>query len=146
MAWTQEEGSLCIGVEVDEGVRGKDVNLEVHMKRMKLAIQEKTVLEGTFPADVVPDGSFFSMENADNSKLCVITIEKREVSGERWVELFEDEALDVSITDHVRSTVRWGCSDWAERSPAASILGVASVHAPSICPERSPCVTPCSFI
>lgn len=102
VAWTQDEGSLCIGVEVSEEVRGRDVNLEVHPTRMKLAVQDKTVLEGPFPADVVPDGSFFSMESADNSKLCVITIEKKQVSGERWDELFEDEAPDATITDQVR--------------------------------------------
>lgn len=105
VAWTQDEGSLCIGVEVSEEVRGRDVNLEVHPKRMKLVVQDKTVLEGPFPADVVPDGSFFSMESADNSKLCVITIEKRQVSGDRWVELFEDEALDTTVTDKVCCTL-----------------------------------------
>lgn len=109
VAWTQDDSSLCIGVEVADEVRGKDVNLEVHPKRMKLDIQDKPVLQGSFPAAVVPDGCFFSMETADKSKMCVITIEKRDVPGARWVELFEEEALDTSITDKVRSAVtsRW---------------------------------------
>jgi CS domain len=102
VAWTQDESSLCIGVEVSDGVKGKDVKLEVHPKRMRLDILGKPVLEGGFPADVVPDGCFFSMETANNSRLCVITIEKKDVPSERWVELFEEEALDASITDKVR--------------------------------------------
>lgn len=103
VAWTQDEGSLCIGVQVSDGVKGKDVNLEVHPTRMKLEVQDQHVLEGSFPAAVVPDGCFFAMETADNARMCVITLEKRDASGERWVELFEEEALDASITDQASS-------------------------------------------
>jgi hypothetical protein len=102
VAWTQDESSLCIGLEVDDAVKGRDVKLEVHPKRMKLDIQGQTVLEGTFPADVKPDGCFFAMEMAENSKMCVITLEKRDPNNQRWTEVFEDDALDTRITDKVR--------------------------------------------
>lgn len=127
VAWTQDEGSLCIGVEVADDVRGKDVNLEVHPRRMKLEIQQKLVIEGPFPAAVKPDGSFFSMETADKSKLCLITLEKQEVSADRWVELFEDEELDTSITDKVCSAEdprHW----WHLQSPQACPFGVPMEH------------------
>jgi hypothetical protein len=101
VAWTQDEDSVTVGVQVNDDTKGKEVNFVVHPKRMKLDVQGTTLLEGAFPNPVNPDGSFFTIEEKNGQKMCVLTLEKKEITGTNWLEFFADEAVDTTITDKV---------------------------------------------
>jgi hypothetical protein len=103
--WTQDTSTVTVGVVISDNIRGKDVDLIVHPGRMKLTLGDKTALEGTFDDRVVPDGSFFSIESKRDKRMCVITLEKKEIGHESWMGFFEEDQLDTSVTCKVRACV-----------------------------------------
>jgi hypothetical protein len=46
VSWSQSTDEVQIKVPVDDSVRGKDVDFEVHPTRLRLAVQGKTLLQG----------------------------------------------------------------------------------------------------
>ena len=106
-AWTQDTSTVSVGVVMPEGVRGKEVDLEVHPSRMRLAIRGDMALEGNFPEKVVPDNSFFSIEERDSKRMCQITLEKKEIGHMSWSEFFAEDVPDNSVTHKVRFWPPW---------------------------------------
>jgi hypothetical protein len=99
--WTQDTDNVNIGVVVDENARGKDVEFEVHPTRMRLAIKGKVALEGDFVEKVVPDGSFFGMDAKDGKRMCLITLEKKQMGHKSWESFFEEDQVDTEVTHKV---------------------------------------------
>jgi hypothetical protein len=99
--WTQDTDTVTVAVMIGDEIRGKDVNLTVHPSRMILTFKGEPVLEGTFPSKVVPDGSFFQIEERNGSRSCVLTLEKKEMGFESWSGFFAEDALDKTITHKV---------------------------------------------
>jgi CS domain len=99
--WTQDTTTVHVGVAIDEGTRGRDINLEVHPRRMVLKINGQTALEGDFDDKVEPDNSFFSIEEKDDKRLCLVTLDKKEMGHNSWKEFFAEDAIDDSITHEV---------------------------------------------
>lgn len=98
--WTQDNGTVTVGVVIADDVRAKQVDLEVHPRRMKLAIQGQTALEGGFTANehVDPNGSFFELETNEKGRMCVVTLQKKEIGHDSWDSFFADESIDDSVT------------------------------------------------
>ena len=100
--WKQSTDSISVGVIISEETRGKDIKLEVHPRRMKLTIHGDTALEGDFKEKVEPDGSFFSIEEQNDKRMCLITLDKKDMGHESWKEFFAEDAIDDSVTHKAR--------------------------------------------
>jgi hypothetical protein len=99
--WSQDTDNVNVGVVVSEEVSGKDIDLEVHPRRMRLTVKGAVALEGDFAEKVVPDGSFFGIEAKDGKRMCLITLEKKQMGHGSWESFFEEEQLDTEITHKV---------------------------------------------
>eukprot|EP00892_Ulva_mutabilis_P006628 jgi/Ulvmu1/4337/UM002_0060.1 len=97
--WTEDSNNITVGVIVNENVRGKQVEMDVHPRRMALTIQGAPVMEGDFPSghDVIPDGSFFEIEEQNGQRMVVVTLEKKNAASQ-WMEFFAEEQIDLAIT------------------------------------------------
>ena len=100
--WHQDTTTLTVGVEIGADVRGRDIDFEVHPSRMRLSTSGEIALEGDFPEKVDPVGSFFNIEERDDKRMCVITLEKKTMGHESWKEFFAEDAVDTTITTKVR--------------------------------------------
>lgn len=125
--WTEDSNNVTVGVVVDEGIRGNQVTLDVHPTRMALTIQGTTVLEGGFPSGhkVIPDGSFFEMEDKEGQRMAVVTLEKQEASSQ-WMEFFSEDQVDLAITNKAMPRI---CFPWCH----ACAMGVIALCA---CPSQ----------
>lgn len=102
--WTQDTDTLSVAVTVDESTRGRDIDLKVHPSRMHLSIKGEMALEGDFGTErVTPDGSFFGMEGEGAQRTCVVTLEKKQMGHKSWKEFFQEEEIDMSVTDKART-------------------------------------------
>ena len=104
--WTEDSNNVTVGVIVDGNVRGKQVELDVHPRRMALTIQGDLILEGDFPFghDVIPNGSFFEMEEQNGKRMAIVTLEKKH-SQSQWREFFAEDRIDLTITGKVVTLV-----------------------------------------
>jgi len=48
VAWKQGPDEILVRVPIAEGIRGKDVQWEVHPARLRLAVKDEVLLEGDF--------------------------------------------------------------------------------------------------
>jgi len=48
VAWKQGPDEILVRVPITEGIRGKDVQWEVHPARLRLAVKDEVLLEGDF--------------------------------------------------------------------------------------------------
>lgn len=96
-----------IRVPVAPGVRGKDVQLEVHPKRLRLAVQGQDVLHGSLvdAGEVRVDDCFWTMEEEEGGagpearqRYVAVTLAKRAMGYESWDALLEDDKPDRTVT------------------------------------------------
>lgn len=109
--WLQTTDEITVGVVIADDIKGADVAFEIHPTRMRLAVRGEMVLEGDFNGgggSVVPDGSFFTLESKDDKRMCVLTLEKKDMGHESWNAFFEEEKLDATVTQKVYMDVAIG--------------------------------------
>ncbi|KAG2496687.1 hypothetical protein HYH03_005105 [Edaphochlamys debaryana] len=104
VSWTQTADDVSVSVPVNNGVKGRDVKLEVHPKRMKLAISGVPVLEGGLEdaGEVRVDDCFWTLESApDGSRFVALTLAKKTMGYMSWEALLESDRPDTTITHRV---------------------------------------------
>ncbi|CAD7700878.1 unnamed protein product [Ostreobium quekettii] len=103
VSWGQDTVEVWIKVPIEEGIRGRDVNFELHPTRMKLEAAGKTMLQGNFSeaGKINLDGSFWDIEEADGQRVIMITLEKKTMGYNSWKLLLESERIDMSVTSWV---------------------------------------------
>uniref|UniRef100_A0A383VC15 peptidylprolyl isomerase n=1 Tax=Tetradesmus obliquus TaxID=3088 RepID=A0A383VC15_TETOB len=111
-SWSQNTDEVQIRVPVDASVRGRDVSLEVHPLRLKLAVEGATLLEGRLEdvGSIRADDCFWTLEtdDADGSKFVSITLVKGTMGYQSWDALLESDRPDVTVTHRVALDVRVG--------------------------------------
>ena len=100
--WTQDSTTVTLIFPIDANTRGRDINLEVHPGRMRLTAHENVVMEGDFPERMNPDRSFFTIEEEGDMRMCMVSIEKKEMGHATLAELFTEDAVDTTVTHKVR--------------------------------------------
>mmetsp|Transcript_46993 Transcript_46993/g.119879 ORF Transcript_46993/g.119879 Transcript_46993/m.119879 type:complete len:486 (-) Transcript_46993:396-1853(-) len=104
--WSQSTNEVLIKLPIPEEVRGGDVALEVHPKRLSLAVRGEPALAGFFDektkeAMVDPDGCFWSIEtDGESGRVVVVTLEKKEIGHESWEALIEGDTADTAFTNY----------------------------------------------
>eukprot|EP01026_Neomeris_dumetosa_P078548 TRINITY_DN8502_c0_g2_i3.p1 TRINITY_DN8502_c0_g2~~TRINITY_DN8502_c0_g2_i3.p1 ORF type:complete len:356 (+),score=53.95 TRINITY_DN8502_c0_g2_i3:118-1185(+) len=101
--WGQDTVEVFIGVPVDLGVHKRDINFEIHPKRLKLYVKNEMMLEGSLEdvGDIDKNYCFWTVEERDGIRMVVIYIKKAEMGHNSWQALLESEVPDTTITTNV---------------------------------------------
>ncbi|GLC52362.1 hypothetical protein PLESTB_000621000 [Pleodorina starrii] len=105
ITWSQTSDEVQVVVPVAEGVRGRDVALEVHPKRLRLAVGGRAVLSGSLEdaGEVRVDDCFWTLESrpSDGSRYVALTLSKKTQGYMSWEALLESDRPDTSYTHRV---------------------------------------------
>lgn len=102
ITWEQNTDDVIINVPVAEDVKGRDIDFEVHPKRLSLKIKGETVLQGDL-SDVGAinlNECFWTIED-EGGRHVAINLAKKEMGYMNWAGLLEEEVADESITNKV---------------------------------------------
>ena len=122
--WTQDTEEVSVEIHVAKSVSKKSVELEVHPRRLDLSIDGTSILSGTLDKEVDVDGrraatrpaltprifllgSYWFMDaskETDESKCLTVVLVKNVVGHESFEHLLEEDIIDTTITQRVRST------------------------------------------
>ncbi|PNW76980.1 hypothetical protein CHLRE_10g417500v5 [Chlamydomonas reinhardtii] len=111
VSWSQTADEVSLTVPVSEGVKGRDVKLEVHPKRLRLSVGGKAVLEGGLEdaGEVAVDDCFWTMEtDSAGDRYVAVTLSKRTMGYMSWEALLESDRPDTSVTSRVALKVSIG--------------------------------------
>ncbi|KAG2429099.1 hypothetical protein HYH02_014137 [Chlamydomonas schloesseri] len=110
VSWSQTADEVSLAVPVADGVKGRDVKLEVHPKRLRLTVGGKAVLEGGLEdaGEVAVDDCFWTMETDGSGRYVAVTLSKRTMGYMSWEALLESDRPDTSITSRVALDVSIG--------------------------------------
>ncbi|GFR41782.1 hypothetical protein Agub_g2544 [Astrephomene gubernaculifera] len=124
--WSQTADEVSVVVPVPADVRGRDVKLEVHPKRLRLAVSGQAVLEGSLEdaGEVRVDDCFWTLEAEDPSssassaaspaatsgpqRFIVVTLSKAAMGYMSWEALLESDRPDLTVTHRVGLKVSIG--------------------------------------
>lgn len=93
-----------ISVPVADGVRKKDMALDIHPTRLSLAVAGQQLLQGDFGDKMVKvDGCFWEFEDTPDGRVLNITLEKTVSGYLSWEHLLASEAAppDYTVTSRV---------------------------------------------
>lgn len=101
--WYQSTDEVFVKVPVNTDVKGKDVKLEVHPKRLSLKINNEEALHGSLvdAGEVNVDDCYWSMEDQDGAKYVLVTLAKRSMGYLNWDALLESDRPDMTVTNKV---------------------------------------------
>ncbi|KAF5830762.1 cyclophilin-type peptidyl-prolyl cis-trans isomerase [Dunaliella salina] len=107
---SSSKGGLQPKVPVPEDVRGKELDLEVHVRRLSLRLRGQPILEGSLAdaGEVDIDACFWTLEETPGGKVVDITLAKKAMGYNNWEALLEMDRADLSITDRVFMEVQVG--------------------------------------
>lgn len=76
-SWTQQLSDLQVVVPVPDGIKGKDLVVDIKSKKLKVGIKGKDpVIDGELHKRVILDDCFWTLETTDGQKEVVITLQK----------------------------------------------------------------------
>ncbi|GMH38786.1 hypothetical protein BSKO_06670 [Bryopsis sp. KO-2023] len=102
-SWWQNPEEVYIRLRVDDSIRGKDIDFELHPTRLRLSAREETLLEGYYDdaGEVDIDGSFWEIEEEDGEKSVLITLLKQTMGHMSFEDLFEMDRVNTTFTNWV---------------------------------------------
>ncbi|GLI64268.1 hypothetical protein VaNZ11_007483 [Volvox africanus] len=112
--WSQTTDEVQVEVPVAEGVRGRDVTLEVHPRRLRLAVRGQPVLSGSLAdaGEVMVDDCFWTLETrpsdgagteaaAAAARYVALTLVKKTSGYMSWEALLDSDRPDTTTTHRV---------------------------------------------
>ncbi|GIL57128.1 hypothetical protein Vafri_12342 [Volvox africanus] len=114
--WSQTTDEVQVEVPVAEGVRGRDVTLEVHPRRLRLAVRGQSVLSGSLAdaGEVTVDDCFWTLETRPGpspeaaARYVALTLVKKTSGYMSWEALLESDRPDTTTTHRVGLKVSIG--------------------------------------
>eukprot|EP01023_Acetabularia_acetabulum_P013023 TRINITY_DN1617_c0_g1_i1.p1 TRINITY_DN1617_c0_g1~~TRINITY_DN1617_c0_g1_i1.p1 ORF type:complete len:345 (+),score=64.07 TRINITY_DN1617_c0_g1_i1:159-1193(+) len=127
VVWGQDTDEVFIGVPVDMDVRKRDIDFEIHPKRLKLSIKGEMMLEGSLHdvGSIKHDDCFWVVEERDGLRMVVVYLFKAQMGHENWENLLETEQPDTTITSKVYLDVKIG-----EQQCGKIVIGLYGNEAP----------------
>ena len=103
--WSQNGGEVSVSIPIPSALKGRDVSVSIKPQGLDVALRGEPVITGTLETRVLPDESFWSIEEDgdDEGKRLQIWLEKQEDFRE-WEILFEHELpppADETVTHKV---------------------------------------------
>ena len=109
--WSQKGAEVSIRIPVQNETRGRDLSIDIRPDRLDIKLLGSALVDGSFETKVDPDGSFWSIEEADDGdKYLQVYLEKADDYLE-WEYLFEQDMpppADEEITNKVYFDVSIG--------------------------------------
>ncbi|KAL6753327.1 cyclophilin-like domain-containing protein [Haematococcus lacustris] len=106
VSWRQTVDNVLIDVPVDPQVRGRDLNFELHPRRLALSLHGEPLLAGSLEdcGAINLDDSFWTLEEGPGPegttrKWVAISLGKRTSGYNSWDTLLESERMDTRVTD-----------------------------------------------
>ncbi|CAD5112515.1 DgyrCDS1728 [Dimorphilus gyrociliatus] len=87
--WWQTISEIYIEVNVKEGTRGKDVNVEFKPSTLRVDVCGETVIKGDLFSIIKPDDSIWTIEDKKMIRICLC--KGREVAANLWKSLLKNQ-------------------------------------------------------
>lgn len=83
--WTQSLSELTVALEVDAGLRSRDLIVELLGERVSVRVKGKqAIVEGKFPHKILPDDSTWTLEQESGKKTKTLTLFIRKFDQMSW--------------------------------------------------------------